>query len=67
MSNSQTPQAAISAGIDLMRLVGDRDDLDQKIAQQVREVIAQGGTWTTVAVALGVTKQAAHKRYASTI
>lgn len=60
---SQTPPAAINAGIVLMRLSGDRDRLENQIRAQVHRVIKLGGSWTTVSVALGISRQAAHERY----
>ncbi len=65
MTTTKIPAAAIDAGIVLMRLSGDRDALDQQIRTQVATVRALGGSWTTVGVALGVTRSAAQQRYGS--
>lgn len=62
-TRSRTPEAAIDAGIVLMRLAAERADLDQQIREQVRRVREAGGSWTTVGVALGISKQAAQQRY----
>ena len=62
-SKSKTPPAAIDAGIVLMRLSGERDKLEDQVHGQVLKVIDLGGSWTTVAAALGTTKQAAWERY----
>ena len=62
-TKSTTATAAIDAGIILMRLAGQREQLEQQIREQVHQVLALGGSWTTVSVALGVTRQAAHSRY----
>lgn len=58
-----TPDRAITAGFALMRLVDRRVKLDQAITEQVALVLAEGGSWTTVGVALGVSRQAAQQRY----
>jgi len=63
MSNSKTSPAAIDAGIVLMRLAGERDRLEDQIHRQVLDTLDAGGSWTTVSVALGVSKQAAWERY----
>jgi hypothetical protein len=62
-TKSKTPAAAIDAGIILMRLAGGRAKLDHKIQRQVLTVIDLGGSWTTVSVALGISRQAAWERY----
>jgi len=62
-SKSTTTTAAINAGINLMRLAGERQELEAQIREQVHYVLELGGSWTTVSVALGVTRQAAHSRY----
>lgn len=50
------PEAALAAVVALRRLA---DDLERKA---VGEALAQGWPWSRIALALGVTKQAAHKR-----
>jgi hypothetical protein len=62
-SKSKTPPAAVDAGIILMRLAADRTRLEDQIHRQVLDVLDLGGSWTTVSVALGVSKQAAWERY----
>lgn len=63
MGRTKTPDAAIEAGWVLMRLAAEREDVEARIVEQIRAVLAAGGSWTTVGVALGVTKQAAQQRY----
>jgi hypothetical protein len=46
-----------------MRLAAERQELETQIREQVRYVLELGGSWTTVSVALGVSRQAAHSRY----
>jgi hypothetical protein len=62
-SKSKTPAAAVDAGIILMRLAADRTKLEDQIREQVHQVLDLGGSWTTVSVALGTSRQAAHERY----
>jgi uncharacterized phage-like protein YoqJ len=62
-SKSSTPSAAVDAGIVLMRLAGERVKLEDQIHRQVLAVLDAGGSWTTVSVALGVSKQSAWERY----
>lgn len=45
-------------------LVALRGELEDQIAGSVAVARAQGAEWQHIANALGVTKQAAHKRYA---
>ena len=52
------PDAALAAVVALRRLA-DRLEL-----ASVQHAIDQGWTWTQIAEALGVTRQAAHKRHA---
>ncbi|BCJ66265.1 helix-turn-helix domain-containing protein [Polymorphospora rubra] len=40
-----------------------RRELERLEAVQVRRARAQGGTWAEIATALGVSKQAVHKKY----
>jgi hypothetical protein len=63
MTSTKTPSAAVEAGIVLMRLDQARRDAEAAVAAQVAEVRRLGGSWTTVGVALGVTRQAAQQRY----
>jgi len=46
-----------------MRLAGERVALEDQIHRQVLTVLELGGSWTTVSVALGVSRQAAWERY----
>ncbi len=55
------PEEALAAVVAL-RLMADR--LERKT---VKKAISQGWTWAEIAEALGVSKQAAHKRHASSI
>ena len=52
------PEQALAAVVALRRKA---DQLERKA---VLEAISQGWSWSEVAQALGVSKQAAHKRYA---
>ena len=52
------PAEALTAVVSLRRLA------DQLELAAVRAAIAQGWTWAQVAEALGVTRQAAHKKHA---
>lgn len=53
------PEAALAAVLAL-RLMADKLE-----RQAVREAINQGWSWTDVAQALGVSRQAAHKKHAA--
>lgn len=55
------PEEALAAVVTL-RVLAER--LERKA---VKNAIEQGWSWSQVAEALGVTKQAAHKRHASNI
>jgi len=48
------------AAVSSLRLVADRLE-----RSAVKEALLQGWTWAQVAEALGITRQAAHKRHAS--
>lgn len=69
MSRTRTPvpDAAIKAAFRLGHIVQKREQLEDQILAGVREIIAKGGDWTTVGIALGVSRQAAHQRFASRI
>ena len=54
--NSADPEASF-AQVVALRLMADR--LERKA---VRDALAQGWSWARIAQALGVSKQAAHKR-----
>lgn len=53
------PADALAAVVALRRMA------DMLERQAVRNAIDQGWTWTRIAEALGITRQAAHKRLAS--
>ena len=54
--------------IDHIGLVRDlRDDADEWLIVMVRDAIEAGHTWAAVGASLGVTKQAAHERFAPLI
>ena len=57
----EDPEAALAAVISLRRLAGRLE-----IAAVV-EAIVQGWTWAQVGEALGITAQAAHKKFASEV
>ena len=47
----------------LFRIAKQRADLDRAEAIAVRRARISGTTWAYIATALGVTRQAVHKRY----
>ena len=55
------PVEALAAVVSLRRLA------DRLEAASVQAAIDQGWTWAQIAEALGVTKQAAHKKYAKRV
>ncbi len=57
-SPTDDPEAALNAAVALRRLA------DRLEAESVQAAIDQGWTWAEVAQALGVTRQAAHKKHA---
>jgi hypothetical protein len=59
---SPDDSAAALAAVVAMRRLADRLE-----AAAVERAVAQGWTWAQVAEALGVTRQAAHKRHARRI
>ncbi len=51
-----------------IRLIRDlRDEADQWLVLMVRDTVEQGHSWAEVGALLGVTKQAAHERFAPLI
>jgi hypothetical protein len=52
------PEAALAAVVALRRLADRLED------DAVKRALADGWTWADIAAALGVTRQAAHKRHA---
>ncbi|WP_091827365.1 helix-turn-helix domain-containing protein [Marinobacterium iners] len=61
LPSPNNPEDALVAVVALRRMA---DKLERKA---VKEAIAQGWSWSQVAEALGVSKQAAHKRHAAYI
>lgn len=59
--NNDDPEQAL-ASVVALRLMADR--LERKA---VAEALAQGWSWARIAQALGVSKQAAHKRLSSIV
>lgn len=57
----ENPEEALAAVVALRRMA------EQLEGKAVKEAIAQGWSWSQVAEALGVSKQAAHKRHAASI
>lgn len=61
LPSADNPEAALAAVVALRHMA---DQLERKA---VKSAIGQGWSWSEVAEALGVTKQAAHKRHAALI
>jgi len=57
----EDPEAALAAVVALRRLAGRLE------SEAVGEAIAQGWTWAQVGEALGISAQAAHKKFASEV
>lgn len=49
---------------ELGELVGMRDVLEQAIVEAIREQLHYGKSWQSIGDSLGITRQAAFKRYA---
>ncbi len=61
LPSPKDPEDALAAVVALRRMA---EQLERKA---VKEAISQGWSWSKVAEALGVSKQAAHKRHAANI
>lgn len=61
LPSPNNPEEALAAVVAL-RVMADK--LERR---SVKAAIAQGWSWSQIAEALGVTKQAAHKRHAASI
>ena len=61
LPSHKNPEQALAAVVALRYMA---DQLERKA---VREAITQGWSWSDVAEALGVSKQAAHKRHAASV
>ena len=61
LPNANHPDEALAAVVALRHMA---DQLERKA---VKEAINQGWSWSKIAEALGVSKQAAHKRHAAVI
>jgi len=61
MPSPDDPEEALAASVALRVMA---NNLERKA---VKAAIAQGWSWSEIAAALGVTKQAAHKRHAASI
>jgi len=61
LPSSDNPEEALAAVVALRAMA---EQLERKA---VKSAITQGWSWSQVAEALGVTKQAAHKRHATSI
>jgi len=61
LPSPDNPEEALAAVVALRHMA------EQLERQAVKEAIAQGWSWSKVAEALGVSKQAAHKRHAANI
>lgn len=61
LPSPDNPEEALAAVVALRAMA---EQLERKA---VKAAIAQGWSWSQVAEALGVTKQAAHKRHAASI
>ncbi len=57
----ETPREGLAAVVALRRLA------DRLEAAEVERAIRQGWTWSRIAEALGVTRQAVHKKYAKRV
>ena len=57
----ETPAEGLAAVVALRRLA------DQLEAAEVERAIRQGWSWSRIAEALGVTRQAVHKKYAKRV
>ncbi len=67
MSKSNTLPSAKNPELALAAVVAIRRKADQLERRAVAEALAQGWSWSEIAEALGVSKQAAHKRHAASV
>lgn len=59
---------ALGDSLNTIRLIRDlRDQADEWLVLMVRDTVRQGHSWAEVGALLGVTKQAAHERFAPLI
>jgi len=56
-ARGEAPLPALRATVDL------RQEVERLEATQVRRARMQGYTWSEIAVSLGISKQAVHKKY----
>jgi DNA invertase Pin-like site-specific DNA recombinase len=57
----ETPSEGLAAVVELRRLA------DRLEASEVERALRQGWSWSRIAEALGVTRQAVHKKYAKRV
>ncbi|QBI54558.1 ECF-type sigma factor [Streptomonospora litoralis] len=59
-ARGESPMSALRATVEL------RQEVERLEAMQVRRARMQGYTWSEIAVILGISKQAVHKKYGGT-
>ncbi len=55
--HDESPMVALMATVKL------RDEVERLLTLHVRRARAQGATWSEIAMILGISKQAVHKKY----